>query len=354
VEEEGVGKLRAGLISIDRSIVDLIAARMNLVKILGTLKSRIHAPVQDERREIIVASMLAEEAERKGIPASLVRDVYFELARWSKCMQVYCPVKSRIAIYGYGSMASMIASMLSRAGCWLAITGRSRVKAAALAEKVAAEAMDEEEAIEWADIMLYAIPSSAIPSVLERHWGMLRESMLILDISSVKKPVVEAYHRLASRGGEPPEYASLHPLYGPLECPAGETIAVTPVNLESWRERLEDLLSNALAARIVYVDAETHDKVMAVNQVLHHLALEALAEARRRAAELLGVEDADLKELATHSLRKTLAVVDRITGLERVVEEIRSENPYTWAAAEALREAVEELLSRLGGSGHTS
>ncbi|NPA05661.1 MAG: prephenate dehydrogenase/arogenate dehydrogenase family protein [Crenarchaeota archaeon] len=353
MEEEGVGKLRAGLISIDRSLVDLIAARMNLVKILGTLKSRIHAPVQDELREIIVASILAEEAERKGLPAGLVRDIYFELARWSKCMQVYCPLKSRIAIYGYGSMASMIASMLARAGCWLAVTGRDYSKAAALAEKLGAEAMEDVDAIEWADIMLYAIPSTAFPEVLERHWSRLRESMLILDISSVKKPVVEAYKRLAA-SREPPEYASLHPLYGPLECPAGETIAVTPVNLDAWKEKLEDLLSNALAARIVYVDAETHDKVMAVNQVLHHFALQAVREAMREAAKMLGVEPADLKELTTHSLRRTLSLIDRLESLERVVEEIRRENPYSSKAIEAFVRVVERLASQLGGSGHTS
>ncbi|NOZ88579.1 MAG: prephenate dehydrogenase/arogenate dehydrogenase family protein, partial [Crenarchaeota archaeon] len=155
---------------------------------------------------------------------------------------------------------------------------------------------------------------------------------------------VEGLYR--ERGGGP-EYASLHPLFGPLGCPAGETVAVVPLRLERWRERLEKLLTG-LGLVYTYVSVEEHDKAMAVNQVLHHLVYEVLGEAMERLRERLGVEPGLLKSLATYSLRQTLSVMARLERLQAVVEEIRRLNPYAGDAVEALAEVVEEKARLLG------
>ena len=342
---EALDVLRASLYSIDRSIVDLVAARMQVVKIIGSTKARLGTPIYDEKREVVVLNMLVEEARRLGLPAELVRTIYRELARWSRCQQLYCPVKARIAVYGYGSMARMLTSLLSRAGCWVAVTGRSEEKAARLAEEVGVEAMGVREAIDWADIIVYAIPTKPLTKLLEQHWPLYRGSMLVADITSVKKPVVEVVEKLVRKHGEEsPDYASLHPLFGPLECPSGETIAIVPVKLEHWRDRLEKLLVNGLGFRIVYTTADEHDKAMAINQVLHHLTLELYVRAREKLVEKLGVPKHTVKELLTRSLRQTLTVWERLETMYKVVREIRDENPYTKEVAAVLEETLNMLL----------
>ena len=222
----------------------------------------------------------------------------------------------------------------------MTVTGRRLEKAEELARKLGVEHMGEEEAIDWADMLIYAVPGRVVPVLLEKHSRLIRESMLVADIASVKKPLIERIKGVVESGGF--EYASLHPLFGPIDCPAGETVAIVPVKLELWRNRLERLL-DGLGLRYEYVDADMHDKVMAANQVLHHAALQAFQRAYKRLLEELGVPVGKAKLLATHSLRRTLEVIDRISRLERVVEEIRSENPYAAVALRALREAVEEL-----------
>ena len=333
--------IRAGITEVDRAILSLLSTRMRLVSLIARAKAEQGYPVFDPAREIEVLSIVREEAARRGLPPDLASEIYSVIIRYSRCLQVSCPEKLRIVVYGYGNMARTLASHMSRAGCWVALTGRNMEKAKNVAESIGVEALDEDEALDWADVLLYTIPGPAVPSLLEKHSPRIRESVLVADIASVKKPLVEAVKPIVEKHGF--EYASLHPLFGPLDCPAGETIAVVPVRLEHWKERLERLFEG-LGLRYEYVDADTHDKVMAANQVLHHAAIEAFKKAYKRLLESLGVNPGLAKLLMTYSLKNTVRLLDRLERLQRVVEEIRSENPYSRQALEALKEVVDEML----------
>ncbi|KSW12415.1 hypothetical protein CF15_06725 [Pyrodictium occultum] len=334
--------LRSSLLRIDRSLVSLVAARLNIADVLGSVKRGEGMPVYDPSREIAVANLLVEEARRLGVPENLVKEIYFLLARESRCRQLYCPEALRVAFYGYGRMARTLASAMARGGCWVAITGRSVEKAREAAGAVGAKYMEPGRALDWADVLVYAVPGDAVPGLLREHLPMLRESMLVADIASVKTPLVREIAGLLGDGG--PEYASLHPLFGPLDCPAGETVAIVPVRLQRWRPRLERLLAG-LGLSPAYLSAEEHDKVMAVNQVLHHLVYDLYREAARLLEERLDIPTDKRKELVTHSLRSTERVAARLERLRGVVEEIRRLNPYTGEVLKALREALEGLAA---------
>lgn len=336
--------IRAGITEVDRAILSLLSTRMRLVSLIARAKAEQGYPVFDPAREVEVLSIVREEAVKRGLPADLASEIYSIILKYSRCLQVACPEKLRIVIYGYGNMARTLASHMSRANCWVALTGRSIEKARSVAENLGIEALDEEEALDWADILIYTVPGPVVPELLEKHAPRIRESVLVADIASVKKPLVEKLQNILSRYEF--EYVSLHPLFGPLDCPAGETIAIVPVRLRDWKERLERLLEG-LGFRYEYVDAETHDKVMAANQVLHHAVLEAFKEAYKRLLEKLGVEHGLAKLLMTYSLRNTLRLLDRLERLQRVVDEIRSENPYSREALDTLRETIEEMAERI-------
>ena len=334
--------LRSSLLRIDRSLVSLIAARLNIADVLGGVKRSEGMPVYDRARELTVASLLAEEVRSLGVPDSLVKEIYFMLARESRCRQLYCPEALRVAFYGYGRMARMLAGIMSRGGCWVAITGRSPEKAQEAAQAVGARYMEPRRAIDWADMLVYTVPSTAVPGLLREHLPMLRESMLVADIASVKTPLVEKIAPLLGEGS--PEYVSLHPLFGPLDCPAGENIALVPVKLEKWRPRLEKLFAG-LGLNPVYVTAEEHDRVMAVNQVLHHLVYDLYREAARILHEKLGIDPGRSKELVTWSLRRTESIAARLEQLHNVVKEIRRENPCTEEVFKALSKALTRLAT---------
>ncbi len=337
---------------LDEAALRLVAARLRLARLLGRAKALLEAPVVDEEVEERRRRRLESLAVAAGLSAGLASELYGVVSRWSRCEQLHCPVRVRVAIYGYGSLGRMLATVLRRAGCWVAVTGRDPERAAEVASAVGARALEEGEAIEWADMLVYAVPSDAVPALLESHWRALRESMLVADTASVKAPAARAYARLAARGPAP-DYAGLHPLFAPHECSAGETVVVTPVRLgEEWRERLIALLERGLGYRLVFMDPDEHDRVMAVNQVLHHMALDAYEAAARRLAARLGIDvERAWDEAATRSLRSTLELLERLRGIRPVVDEIRSLNPYSREAAEALLEAarrVAEVVRRRG------
>ncbi len=337
--------LRKALERLDAALLETIAARLNTVKAISKAKRGAGLPVYDENREREARSSLVERARSLGLSRELAEELYTVLVHESRCAQLYCPGRLRVYIYGYGGMARTLASAMIRAGCWVAIGGRSEEKAQGLAEELGALAMEPQRGIDWADMVVYAVPGSAVPGLLEEHLRHARQSMLFTDLASVKKPLVNRIEKMLARTEEPPEYASLHPLFGPLECPAGETVAIVPVRLARWREKLTQLL-HGLGMKTVTIDPDTHDRVMAVNQVLHHLVHQLYHEASKKLATRLGIGSDLVEKLMTRSLRQTIQVTNRLATLSNVVEEIRQENPYSHEALSALREAVEKLTAQ--------
>ncbi len=102
--------------------------------------------------------------------------------------------------------------------------------------------------------------------------------------------------------------------------------------------------------KTVTIDPGTHDRVMAVNQVLHHLVHQLYHEASKQLATRLGIDNELVEKLMTRSLRQTIQVTNRLATLSNVVEEIRRENPYSNEALKALREVAEKLTTQLRGS----
>jgi chorismate mutase/prephenate dehydrogenase len=337
---------------IDRIVLELLATRMTLSRLIGAVKRGQGLPIVDEDLEVKRITKMLAYAEQLGLPESMVRELYGTIVAWSRCAQVYCPTRVRIAIYGPGSMGTMLARLLGSAGCWVVLTGRSWEKAARAAREARVKAKEWRDAVEWADMVVYAVPSNVVPQLLRQHWSMYRESMLVTDIASVKSMIARAFVELAKRAWEEsPDYASLHPLFGPLECSAGETVVIVPLKLsEEWREKLESLLAKGLGYRVVYMSPDEHDKVMAASQVLHHLVLDLFVEASKRLSRQLGFNlDLAWSKAATRSLRASLDIVRRIESLRSVVREIRMLNPYTPHVLEALRSVLEELRVKHSG-----
>jgi len=336
--------LRSAINGLDSSLLEIIAARLRLARAVSRVKRSRGLPVYDPGREEEHLARLMGIARGLGLGEELVTDLYSLLLRASRCEQLYCPERLRVLIYGYGGMARTLASSLLRAGCWVAISGRDEEKARSVAESLGAAYMEPCRGVDWADMVVYATPGHVVPELLRRHLPCMRQSMLVTDIASVKTRLVREIGEILGGAEEPPEYASLHPLFGPTECPAGETITVTPVRLSNWAGRLTRLLE-ALGLKPVTIDAETHDKVMAVNQVLHHLVHEIYREARRELAQSLGLDQELLAMLETRSQRQTNSINKRLESLGKVVEEIRSQNPYSNKVVQVLGDIVARYRS---------
>jgi len=80
--------LRRELDRVDRSLVDLIARRLEIVAEVGAAKARTEAPVRDVERERAVLDGVAAVARTRGVSEDLVRRVFREVIGFSVDQQV--------------------------------------------------------------------------------------------------------------------------------------------------------------------------------------------------------------------------------------------------------------------------
>lgn len=152
------------------------------------------------------------------------------------------------------------------------------------------------------DLLVLAIPVPDIPTVARDVLPRMMQNAVLTDLGSVKsKPVREVEDILAELGhrGEGPSYIGGHPMTGSeREGPAaadptlfqGATYVLTPTSQSSTSafHRLAGLL-RTMGARVLTVDPEVHDRLVAV---VSHLPQVVATTLMRHAAALAHTEPA--------------------------------------------------------------
>ncbi len=123
------------------------------------------------------------------------------------------------------------------------------------------------------DIVVFALPLASAAAIIRTESRFARRlDQLILDLSSLKVREVKAM--LRAKG----EVIGMHPLFGPMTEPKGETIILCPVR--TGTETLDSLRSllKRMGLKIVVMSPKDHDRLMAVVQVIPHLKSLLMAE----------------------------------------------------------------------------
>jgi prephenate dehydrogenase len=191
-----------------------------------------------------------------------------------------------------------------------------------------------------ADFVILAVPVGAIERALETLWPAAAADAVLTDVGSTKRGIVATAQRLAA--GRPLQFVGSHPMAGSeqsgygaarpdLFC--GATVIVTPTDTSAPATvKAVGALWEALgAARILSLDPDTHDRVVAAISHLPHLVACALVD---------GVErlDPTAFEVAAGGFRDTTRIAASDPGMW---EEIFLAN------REALGAGVREFLRSL-------
>lgn len=187
-------------------------------------------------------------------------------------------------------MGRWFASLLSKEGCTVYVTGR---KTSLTAVQAAATC----------NVIIVAVPIVNTAEVIQQIGPLLTEEKLLMDLTSLKKEPVELM--LASTRAE---VIGCHPLFGPaLDTAAGQNIVLCPARGVRWLAWLKKTLKkNGLT--VLERTPEEHDKTMAVIQVLNHLNTISLGM-------MLGAADVELAEvdkLSTPIFRTKMEIVKKI------------------------------------------
>jgi prephenate dehydrogenase len=121
------------------------------------------------------------------------------------------------------------------------------------------------------DAVMVSVPIDKTVQVIQELAPCMQPGSVIMDVTSLKSAPVRAMEEYAPDGVE---VLGTHPMFGPtMPALKGQTIILTPVQSRSqnWLPYFRSLFE-ADGAHIEVVDAEEHDRIMAVVQALTHFA----------------------------------------------------------------------------------
>ena len=166
-----------------------------------------------------------------------------------------------IAILGYGHFGRALSALASDAGL------KVRVYDPHVAVPAAQRAPTLQACLSGAPCALLAVPMEAFRDVLGGIRPLLSRESVVIDVTSVKRPAVQACRDLL---GDVIPWVATHPLFGPASLARGEPLRVvvcpdTPHH--SARAQVEALY-HRLGCRIILQDSDGHDQLMAETHAL--------------------------------------------------------------------------------------
>lgn len=199
------------------------------------------------------------------------------------------------------------------------------------------------EALSEAELAISAVPGSLVPASVRALAPLLPQESLLVDVASVKKPVVEAMESAA--GGC--ELLSIHPMFRASVGFEGSNVAVVPTSRTGSRSDVFCDWLRSVGAKLTELSAEDHDKLMACSQAATHAAILTYGLALRS----MGYDIAAGLRSATPPHRIMLGLIARIAGgAEEVYFKIQRENELAGDARAAIAGAAERLQQALEDS----
>jgi len=170
-------------------------------------------------------------------------------------------------IGGGGRMGRWLVRHFLSQGHNVRISDVKTEEAMAFAESVGASfSGDNPEAVEDADLTVVSTPITVAPQVLREIAPSMKEHSIVAEICSLKSHVVPVLLEMAETHVKP---LSIHPLFGPgVKRLEEEKIALIPVVDPS--SEIGSVNRFFPSAEVVAVEAEEHDRAMALTLSLPH------------------------------------------------------------------------------------
>jgi len=279
--------LRNELSSIDRQIVELIAARQKVVGEIGDSKQISGRATRDYEREKDVLDMAREQAAGLGVDPNLAEEILTTLIRASLTHQERSRVAAEAAgdgrraliIGGAGKMGGWFVDYFSSQG-FLTVIADTGVKPGP------GRCRDWRQAGTDYDVIVVATPMAISGQILAKL-AELQPAGLIFDIGSLKSPLKQGLQALRDAGCK---VASLHPMYGPdTELLSGRHMIFVDAGCAEATAEAKDLFAATMIEQLD-MSLDDHDRLIAyvlgLSHALNIAFFTALAESGEAAPKL--------------------------------------------------------------------
>ncbi len=295
--------LRGQLDDIDAELLNLLKRRLAVVEAVRDSKRGSGKPLFDRNREQDVFQRAEHRATQLGLAPSTARKLMAVVVDASHGVQQDPSVAAATA-----PARLLIVGGRGKMGCRFADVFRGRGHHVDVLDKD--DPLDP-TLVEAADLTMVAVPMTVAEQVCEKLGPLIRPDALLFDINSLKTGVCEVMAR-SCRG----EALGTHPMFGPtVRSMRRQKVILCRVKPGPRCDWLQTELGK-MGAELVETDPQTHDKMMAIVQVLTHFGIMVMGRALSRSG---------------HELAETLRFMSPIYRLEiAMVGRLFSQNPWLY------------------------
>lgn len=236
-------------------------------------------------------------------------------------------------------MGKTTAGFFSRHGWETYIISRNKRKGAKVARKLGAKSRTFRE-IGDSDIVAVSVPISKTLEICLRSAKLMKPGSLLIDLASVKTPIVKKVARSLPKGIN---YLSMHQLFGGNVEWKGQNVILCPGRCSArWMKKMKSMLRKE-GVKLRTMSPEAHDKKTAVTQVARHLLTLSFS---RYLSEYHKGESLD--SASTPDFRRLMEAVESLSGQKGMVMGIQKANRYGKKERERIIRVVEKLIREVG------
>ena len=194
------------------------------------------------------------------------------------------------------------------------------------------EILSNEELAKKSDVVIVSVTLENTVDVIKKLAPNLRADQLFIDLSSIKKPQVEAM--LESKA----EVLGTHPMFGGKISFSGQVVVICPARVKKWKNWFENLLKKE-GTRIIELSATEHDRRVPFLQALPHFLGFIFAETLQKSGETIE----KIRELATPNAKIFLDFSARVISQSpNLIHEIQKANPNNQEMRKLLEKAFQK------------
>ncbi|HZR95133.1 MAG TPA: prephenate dehydrogenase/arogenate dehydrogenase family protein [Gaiellaceae bacterium] len=307
-------RLRDEIGAVDRALLEQLNRRLELVRRINTHKREAGAPVIDAEREAELlrelnaanAGPLSEPAVQ-SVFASILDVMKQELRRDGSAGAAApgprraAPAVARVAVVGTGLLGTSVGLAARRAGSRVAgwDVDEGTLREAAGAQALDAAAASLADAVADAELVVVAVPVGSLAATAREALAASGPATTVTDVGSTKRGIAGVDDARLVPGHPLAGGASGGPARATADLFDGATWFVTPTPASDGdRVELVERFAASLGARPIRLDADTHDRVLALTSHLPHALANLLMESVAAGGdEALGYAGASLREM---------------------------------------------------------
>ncbi len=331
-DDDVLRELRDQIRELDLELIERAARRVELARRLGDVKRRLDLPVADYAQERRVLDRARTDAARLGLDSRVAEDLLAGLIRAAITVQDEDRLRGVAA--GAGRRAVVVGGA-GRMGRWLDRFLAAQGYRTHVLDPAPHPGGDDpaaaRRALPDADLVVCCTPPMATVSLYDA-WVEAPPSGVIVDIASIKTPLVEPIRRLQRAGGR---VASIHPMFGPSIALLRDADVVVCDTGDHDAGAAVEALFEPTEARLVRLPLEEHDRLMADLLSLAHVSAIAFALACPQ-------DEHPVRSTTFRALESLAATVVRESP--DVYYEIQAMNPHSADVLDRLRAALDRIV----------